>query len=216
MTETGELPRSVGRLRAPQQDTVLFVVVPGPLGGSNRSLATLLAAIGPRVVRVLAAPTRGGFVDLVRQRGLIEHLIPLPWTPYLLRKPMRFMAACRIAGWAMVRRRRLIAIHANATRGLNLVAPAAVLTRVPVTVWVHDPAASQWGRRLGPLLRRILPDVRWAAVSSTAREVAVANGLCRPEEVHIVPNPIDPAEVEAPRRAEANGTVVGFLGAASE
>jgi glycosyltransferase involved in cell wall biosynthesis len=201
-----------GRTAERERDTVLFVAVPAPLGGSNRSLATLLSAIGPRVVRVLAAPAEGAFVELVRQRGLVEEHLPLRRSTRVPRIG-RLAAALRIAAWALRNRGRLLAIHANATRGLNLAAIAALVSRVPVTVWVHDPVASPWGRRLGPLLGLLLRRTRWAAVSGTARRVAVGNRLCRADQVEIVPNPIDPAEVLGSGRLPSERVVVGYLGA---
>jgi glycosyltransferase involved in cell wall biosynthesis len=49
-------------------------------------------------------------------------------------------------------------------------------------------------------------------VSTTAEASAVANGLCHPGDAAIVPNPIDPADVVAPERADHDPVTVGFLG----
>ncbi len=83
-----------------------------------------------------------------------------------------------------------------------------------MVAWIHDPTGSTWGSRLGPLVRRLVPRLRLAAVSTTAEASAVANGLCRPGDAAIVPNPIDPADVVAPERSEDDGdpVTVGFLG----
>jgi glycosyltransferase involved in cell wall biosynthesis len=107
----------------------------------------------------------------------------------------------------------MLAIHANASRGLNLSIAAGFLTGVPITVWVHDPVASPAGKRLGPFLRLFLRRVQWFAVSDTARRVVVGNGLCRTEDVEIVPNPVDPATVLGQRRNPSKQIVVGYLGA---
>ncbi len=40
----------------------------------------------------------------------------------------------------------------------------------------------------------------------------MANGLCRPGDAAIVPNPIDPADVVAPERSDHDPVTVGFLG----
>lgn len=200
--------------------TVLFVAGPAPLGGSNRSLVTLLESLRGQIIRVLAAPTDGAFAELARQRELAEVYVGLPRPPgprtrfrTPLRRLVRIRTACRVAAWAMRHRDNLSAIHANATTGLNIAALAALLTRVPLTVWVHDGVATDWGKRIGPVLRRLLPRVRWAAVSPTAADVAVATGLCRLDDVWIVPNPLDPEDVVSPTRSVRDRLVVGYLGA---
>ncbi len=206
------------RQRSQQPGAILFVASPAALGGSNRSLVTLLSSLDGRVDRILASPDHGAFLDLVLTDRLIEGHIPLPTRP---RRPIdrlyRIVAGLRIARWAVANRHRLIAIHANALTGLNLAAPAAVLTRKRTVVWVHDPLGSSWGSRLGPILRRLLPDLRCAAVSPTAEAIAVANGLCRSGDAAIVPNPIDPAEVVGSRRRDDDRLVhIGFVGGATE
>ncbi|WP_432478369.1 glycosyltransferase family 4 protein [Nocardioides sp. GXQ0305] len=201
-----------------QRRHVLFVAGPAPLGGSNRSLVTLLEGLEGHVTRVLVAPGHGGFVSTVRDRGAADAYVDLPRlrrsegslvTP--MRRAVRVLASARVALTAVRYRRQLLTIHANATTGLNLALPAALLTRTPVTVWVHDPVGSEWGRRLGPVWRRLLPEVTWAAVSDTATQVAVDNGLCRASDVEIVPNPIDPADVVAPERRDNARVTVGYL-----
>lgn len=192
---------------------ILFVATPGPLGGSNRSLLTLFEQLEGRVHRTLAAPATGAFADLVRERGLVEEHVVLPRRPrHWTDRWLRLAGAGRIAWWTVRNRRRVAAIHANALTGLNLATPAGLLSRKPVVVWIHDPTGSTWGSRLGPLVRRLLPSLRLAAVSATAEASAVANGLCRPGDAAIVPNPIDPADVVAPDRSDHDPVTVGFLG----
>lgn len=206
-------------MTAPHGDppTVLFVATPAALGGSNRSLVTLLADLEGRVHRVLAVPAVGTFADLVRREGLADELVHLPRRPgHPLDRLLRLAASLRIAWWALRNRGRLAAIHANALTGLNLATPAALVTRRPTVVWIHDPVGSTWGSRLGPVLRRLLPRLRLAAVSPTAEAVAVENGLCAVGDATIIPNPIDPDEILAP--ATRNGEPplhVGFVGGAS-
>ncbi len=207
---------------------ILFVATPGPLGGSNRSLLTLFEQLEGRVTRILAAPARGAFTDLVRERNLVEEYVVLPRRPHhWTDRWLRIAAGGRIAWWLVRNRRRVAAIHANALTGLNLATPAAVVSRVPVVAWIHDPTGSTWGSRIGPLVRRLVPRLRLAAVSTTAEASAVANGLCRPGDAAIVPNPIDPADVVAAERPDRDMVVedrdmvveddedpvtVGFLG----
>lgn len=197
---------------------MLFVTSPAALGGSNRSLVTLLSVLEGKVDRVLASPSRGTFVEHVRAEGLADEYVNLPRrfnTP--LDRFLRIFGGLRIALWAARNRGRLVAIHANALTGLVLATPAALIARKRTVVWVHDPVGSWWGKRLGPIVRRLVPDLRCAAVSPTAEAVAVANGLCRPGDAAIIPNPIDPEEVLSTRAREgAHPIHVGFVGGATE
>jgi glycosyltransferase involved in cell wall biosynthesis len=200
-------------MRVGDRPGILFVATPGPLGGSNRSLLTLFEQLEGRVTRILAAPARGAFTDLVRERNLVEEYVVLPRRPHhWTDRWLRLAGGARIAWWLVRNRRRVAAIHANALTGLNLATPAALVSRVPVVAWIHDPTGSTWGSRIGPLVRRLIPRLRLAAVSTTAEASAVANGLCRPGDAAIVPNPIDPADVVAPERADHDPVTVGFLG----
>jgi glycosyltransferase involved in cell wall biosynthesis len=117
--------------------------------------------------------------------------------------------------WLLRHRNEIAVIHAQALTGLNLVAPGALLTRIPVVVRVSDPEGSRWGRRLGPLLRAAIPELRIAPVSETALAVAVENGLCSPEEALVVPNPVDPSEVKAIRDSGEDKIRIAFLGSSS-
>jgi glycosyltransferase involved in cell wall biosynthesis len=200
------------------EPAVLFIATPLPLGGSNRSLATLLAGLEGSVHRVLACPATGSFVDLARERGLADEFVTLPRRPRKrVDRLLRLVAGTKLAWWGLRNRSRLAAIHANALTGLNVAVGAALVSRKPLLVWVHDPVGSSWGSRLGPMIRRLLPGLRIAAVSPTAEGVAVAGGLCRRGDAVIVPNPIDPADVVARTRVPGNGRVrIGILGGATE
>lgn len=223
MTRSPGSPEAASDGRRDDIPTVLFVATPAMLGGSNRSLVTLLGRLEGRVNRVLAAPPFGSFIEMVRDEGLADEYIDLPRRPqHPLDRVLRLAAGFRIAWWAVRNRKRLAAVHANALTGLNLSTPAALAVRRPLVVWIHDPVGSRWGRRLGPLLRRTLPRLRIAAVSPTAEAVAVDNGLCDTGDASIIPNPIDPAEVLAPAatdpaRAESGEPLrIGILGGATE
>jgi len=202
---------------SPNLPAVLFVATPRALGGSNRSLVTVLRRLGGRVHRVLAAPADGAFVELVEAEGLADERIVLPRRPQSpVDRLLRLAGGARIAWWAVRNRKRLAAIHANALTGLNLSTPAALLTRRPVVVWIHDPVGSRWGALLGPALRFLIPRLQLAAVSATAEAVAVENRLCRPGTAAIVPNPIDPTEIRGERtRSGAAPLHIGFVGGAT-
>jgi len=197
--------------------TILFVATPPPLGGSNRSLATILSNLEGRAHRVLACPPFGSFIEFVKEHDLADEIIDLPRKPgHPFDRFLRIGASLVIAWWLIKNRKRTDAIMANALTGLNLSTPAAVLTRKPVTVWIHDPVGSAWGRRLGPALRRLLPHLELAAVSPTAEAVAVENRLCERGDAVIIPNPIDPDEVLSPSSRDGSPPLrIGYIGGAT-
>lgn len=194
---------------------MLFVTVPGALGGSNRALLTLLAALEGKVSRVVAAPAEGAMAFTVDDEDLAEHYIGLSYGggPGRL---FRVLNSFRIARWAFKNRESVQVIHANATTGLYMAMPASLITGIPITVWVHDSVSTPWGKRLGRVIGALLRNVEWAAVSSIARDVIVANGLAPPQRVHIVPNPVSEDVVLAADRQAGDGRIrIGFLGAAT-
>ncbi len=181
-------------------------------------MVTLLRSLEGQVHRVLALPKKGLFREVVVAEKLADEIIDLPRRPgWVADRFLRIGAGLKLARWAFRNRRHLTAIHANALTGLNLSVPSALLTRRRIVVWIHDPVGSKWGSRLGPTIRRLLPGLRIAAVSQTAEQVAVDNGLCKPGDATLVPNPIDPLEVVATTPKEPSETlVIGLLGGASE
>jgi glycosyltransferase involved in cell wall biosynthesis len=192
---------------------VLFVSVPTGIGGSTRSLATVLSHVGDDAVRILAGPRSGRFVELVRHNGIELHL-PIV-SSGRLRPLRRAWTAARLAAFAVRHRRQLAAIHANGLKELSLSLPAAVVSRVPLVVWVHNFAVPPSVRLFGWLWRAVLPrcDVRWAAVSPLARDIAVGARLTAADDVVIVPNPIDPDDVVATERQASDTVSVAYLGA---
>lgn len=193
-------------------EVTLFVSATGGLGGPSRSLATVLEHTEPGG-RVLAAP-EGSFSGLVRTRHLCEghvRILDGEWP----RRGSTLEAVVRLAAWCWRRRKRLTAIHANGLAELNLAAPAALLSRAPVVVWVHTSDPSAWARRLAPVWRRLLPGARWAAVSPISRDVLVDIGLCDADAVSIIPNPVDPRDVEAGPRPPSDVPTVAYIGPAT-
>jgi glycosyltransferase involved in cell wall biosynthesis len=192
---------------------VLFVSVPTGIGGSTRSLATVLSHVGDDTVRILAGPPSGRYVDLVRQNGIELHL-PIV-SGGRLRPVRRAWTAARLALFAVRHRHQLTAIHANGLKELSLSLPAALVSRVPLVVWVHNFAVPPSVRLFGWLWRAALPrcDVRWAAVSPLARDIAVSARLTAAAKVVIVPNPIDPDDVVATERHASDTVSVAYLGA---
>src|SRR6185312_2126530 len=124
----------------------------------------------------------------------------------------RASAAFTLTAYAWRHRAELSAIHANGLAERNLVALAALISRKPVVVWVHDWSVSPWARRLAPLLRLLTPVTRFAAVSDEAKSMLVSAGLTTADEVTVVPNPIDVADVRASHRPSGPVLTVAYLG----
>ena len=178
------------------------------MGGSNRSMATLILAMRPFARCVLASPDNGSFRKYCLSMEVADEYLAISAGSRL----RRIRAALRLTAWVMRNRNRLTAIHAQALTGLNIVALGAFLARLPVVVRVSDPVGSRWGRFLGRIWRRLLPRLVVAPVSEVALEVAVANGLCDPQDAHVVPNPVNPHDVVAVDRKARDHVVIGFLG----
>ena len=192
-------------------DPILLTVAIAPgLGGSMRSLATVLNGL-QGLCRVVACPPRTTFTEFLEQGNLYEELIELP-EEGRSRLHARVRAAGTIAAWSWKHRHRLVAFHANGLAERNLVTLAAVLTRVPIIVWMHEWSVSSWARRLAPLLRFLAPDTRFAAVSEQARDTLVEAGLADRSEIEVVPNPIDPADVLSRARPSHDRLSVSYLG----
>jgi glycosyltransferase involved in cell wall biosynthesis len=209
-------PSDASTASGTQKDTVLVVCLARGLGGSTKSVVTVLDRLGRSCRRVLAGPESGPFPTLVVEQGFVdEHLAITHKGRKLLGKISRFVAAFQLARWARSNRHRVMAIHANGPEELNVVALAALVSGAPIVVWTHardvSPLLTRLGPALGLLLRRV--DLRWAAVSDLARRVVVDAGLTRPDEVRIVPNPIDPADIKAESRTNNEVPIVGYLGA---
>ncbi|HEY3142216.1 MAG TPA: glycosyltransferase family 4 protein [Acidimicrobiales bacterium] len=199
---------------------VLFVSVPVGVGGSTRSMANVLTYFGStsdadNVSRVLAAPVGGRFVDLVADLKAADVHLPIinSKSP---RPPRRAWQALQLVRFVRRNRGTIRAIHANGLKELSLTALAASVGRVPLVVWIHNFKLPPSVRRFGWLWRIVLrrTQVRFAAVSPLARDLVVQAGLARAADVEIVPNPIDPNDVQATEHLpDKNGAVrVAFLG----
>ena len=209
-----------GRSLPADPPAVAFVSLPTGVGGSTRSLANLLGRLSGRATRVLAGPPGGRFVGMVGERGLAEWHLPVVDPLPGLAPLRRARTALRLARALRPHRRRVRAIHANGFNELAAALPAAIAWRLPVVVWVHNFTAGRAVapmRAVWPLVRR-RTEVRWAAVSPLARDLVADAGLARAEDVAVVPNPIDPADVVAdrPPADEDDGAggppTVAFLG----
>lgn len=198
------------------RDTVLFISLPAGLGGSARSLLTVLGGLEGRCRRVVARLPATSMARELDGRGLVDE--PLDLSPDGRSRAGRLRDAVRLAGWARRHRSRLAAIHANGLSELNLAVPAGRVAGVPIVVWVHDWQISTAARLLSPLLRAAAPAIDWITVSEASRRTLAAAGLAGGSPVAVVPNPIDPAdlgatEVPVPPRPEGGARAIAYVGA---
>ena len=199
----------------PDGRELLIVCLARGLGGSTRSLATVLEGLPPSFRRVVCTPTGGPYLRYLQSRDLMDVHVDIPHRGRGTKGKMsRITAMLRVARWVREHRDSLAAIHANGPEEMNLVAPVARRYGVPMVVWSHARDVSPWMRRLSPLMRLVLRrvDVRWATVSRHARDVLVEAGLCSTGDVEIIPNPIDPDDVVGPRSAARGDIRIGYLG----
>jgi glycosyltransferase involved in cell wall biosynthesis len=190
---------------------VLFVALASGLGGSTRSLLTLLEHL-QGLSRTLAAPHPTRFTTLVQENRCCEHLVVLPGEG-AGRLKARLVGATRLACYAARNRRRLVAVHANGLSDRTVVVLAAALAGVPAVVWVHEWEVAGWSRRLARVLRALPPRTRFAAVSEQAREMLVDARVADRREIEVVANPIDPRQVRAAAKRVPSVCTVGYIGA---
>ncbi|MEO1064392.1 MAG: glycosyltransferase family 4 protein [Actinomycetota bacterium] len=177
------------------------------MGGSSRSLLSLLEHLPRDLTRTFVGPAAGAVHRAIRAGELTDREIELDWRASAT--PLRAIAA----GVRVRRGPGVGAIHANGTADLLLALPAGVLARAPIVVWVHDEAVKRWARRLRRLVRLAPVEVRWATVSPSSIEMVAEAGLARRDEIELVPNPIDPVTVVADRIDERPGPRrIAFLG----
>jgi glycosyltransferase involved in cell wall biosynthesis len=162
----------------------------------------------------------GDLLPAVRQKSNLKAHVPLARRRGPVPDPLgRARSIFALIGWTLRNKRTVTAIHANGFGELNIVAPAAILSRTRVVVWLHGFEIHRWDMRLGRLWRLVLtPTV--AAVSDIAARTATGSGLASMGSVRIVPNPIDPEDcVGGPSGPEKIGgtdrVVVGYLAAAN-
>lgn len=193
------------------EPTVLFISLPSVMGGSVRSLVTVLRGLEGRCRRVVATPDGTWLAALLAGGGLADEVIRLPGLERS--RWWRGVAAAKVAAWALRHRRDLVAVHANGLAELNLAVGAHALTRRPVIVWAHDWQLTPWARRLVPTLARVTR-ATFAAVSGAAAATLAENGLVPTRRLTVIPNPIDPADVlTSGRGARQDRVQVGYLGA---
>ncbi len=193
--------------------SVLFVSLPVTLGGSPRSLATVLEGLRGRCRRVVAVPQGSHLLDVIEAGGLADEVILIGGVD----RPRwdRLLVTWRLAAWARRHRRELAAVHANGLPELNVATLAAIVARRPLVVWSHDPSLTRWARLLVPMLAR-RRRTSFAAVSAASAAMLRREARVPERRIVVVPNPIDPARVIAAERPSRRNVVVGYLGLAHE
>lgn len=191
---------------------VIFISVATAMGGPARSLLTALTHLDDGTGKVLFAPT-GALANAAVRAGAVDEHVELPTDP---RRPRwsRIRAAIELDRYARANRHRLRAIHANGQTELNLAVLASLRSAVPVVMWAHASRRNPTAGLLRGVWRRSRR-VRWLAVSSGAAQVLADTLHLGPDEVSIVANPIDPADVQATDRHAHDGIAVGYLGLAT-
>ena len=168
---------------------ILFLSATGWLGGPSRSLHLVIAHCERHWRCVLASPA-GELADLVMGQGAAEEFVRLRRNPRW-RKTSRLAASIVASTWLVTHGRIVNVVHANGLSELNAIAPGALISRIPVVVWSHSSAASPYAGRMARVWRRVLPSIRWAAVSEAARSVLVSSVGLSTDDVRIIANPID-------------------------
>lgn len=193
---------------------VLFVALASGLGGSMRSLGTVLGHLRG-VSRTVACPGPTAFTELIEARGCAQCRLAIPGDDRG-RLVGRATAVILLAAYAWRRRGTLVAVHANGLSERTVASLAAAVAGVPLVVWVHDWEVPPWPRRLAPLLALLNRRTTFAAVSTHTRQMLLDSGLAKPDSVRVVPNPIDAEDVLAPSRdgrRKGGDVTVGFVGA---
>jgi phosphatidylinositol alpha-mannosyltransferase len=199
--------------RAASRPAILFVDHGEWLGGSGVSLASSLQSLAPYVRRVVAVPD-GKTRRLIDEHHAADRVVSIPPLRTL---GVRGVASLMRASARIVLRTRdehFVAVHANGLVDLGIAALLGALRRVGIVVWLHD--ADVGDRRISrvvPIVRRMVPFIRWAAVSEAAADAAAASGLAERREILIVPNPIALARRRGSPREKVS---IGYLGSDSE
>lgn len=169
-----------------------------------------MAAYQGKAHRILAAPAVGPFQEFADSHGAFDEFLDIPGGDRFA----RVRAGLFLAAWIARERQRITSIHAQALTGLNLVAPGATITGIPVVVRVSDAESSSWGRLLGPIIGRTIRHLKVAPVSEAALEIAIRHRVVHRNEAVVIPNPVDPDDVRALHPVQRSGGAVrvGFLG----
>jgi glycosyltransferase involved in cell wall biosynthesis len=185
---------------------VLFVCGVNGHGGPIQSICTVLDA-APDLVSIAASQHLRLAGRATQLEVLADDFVPMP-------RP-RGLRGVLAAQWALLRRARRLrhradVIHANGMTEAVVVLPLALVTRLPVVVWVHNWEVPRPFLRMRRLLRRTTRHWTWLAVSGLARDVVVSTGVVPEDRIEVVPNPIG-SSVVAAHRVPSEQLRIGFV-----
>jgi phosphatidylinositol alpha-mannosyltransferase len=200
--------------RRPDRDTVLFVSIWSLLGGGQKSLLTLLAAMPDDITCVLAAPSEGPLIERVRVSTRVRDHVAIPDQGSDHRWRRRISGTAILGWWLIRNHRRVRAVHVNGDAELKMLLPVVLMTRAKVVVWYHSKQMSRSTARLAPLTHLLRRRLVWAAVSEDARRALLSAGVASARNAVVVPNPIDAGDVVPRARTRSDSTVhvIGYLG----
>jgi glycosyltransferase involved in cell wall biosynthesis len=183
---------------------ILILITLAETGGAQAYLASLLPALPARFEVTLAAHGDGPLVAAARDAGVA--FVPLrhvrrPLHP--VRDPLGLVELV-----ALIRRVRPDIVHVNSSKAGVLGRIAAMLTRVPITMFtVHGWAFKAYSGLASALYRLadgLLAPVTGVivCVTETERSTGLAARTCKAGRTVVIPNAVD---VEAAPRARHNG-----------
>jgi glycosyltransferase involved in cell wall biosynthesis len=183
---------------------ILILITLAETGGAQTYVASLLPALVPRFEVVVAAHGDGPLVAAARDAGAT--FVPLRHVRRPLNPVRDLLGLLELV--ALIRRRRPDIVHVNSSKAGVLGRVAALLTRVPITVFtVHGWAFKAYSGVASALYR--LADGLMAAattvticVTETERAAGLAARTCRAGRTVVIANAVD---VGAAERARGDG-----------
>jgi glycosyltransferase involved in cell wall biosynthesis len=184
--------------------SILILITLAETGGAQTYVASLLPALAPRFDVVVAAHGDGPLVAAARDAGVT--FVPLRHVRRPLNPARDLLGLFELV--ALIRRRRPDIVHVNSSKAGVLGRVAALLTRVPITVFtVHGWAFKAYTGVASALYR--LSDRLMAAattvtvcVTETERAAGLAARTCRAGRTVVIANAVD---VRAAERARGDG-----------
>jgi glycosyltransferase involved in cell wall biosynthesis len=194
-------PRRDSECRIPR---ILILITLAETGGAQAYVAALVPALAPRFDVVVAAHGGGPLVDAARGAGV--RFVPLRHVRRPLQPARDLLGLFELV--ALIRRERPDIVHVNSSKAGILGRIAAVLTRVPITVFtVHGWAFKAYSGTPSALYRsadRLMARATTITicVTETERAAGLAARTCIADRTVVIANAVD---VEAAPRARHDG-----------
>jgi glycosyltransferase involved in cell wall biosynthesis len=183
---------------------ILILITLAEKGGAQTYVASLLPALAPRFEVVVAAHGDGPLVAAARDAGVT--FVPLRHVRRPLNPVRDLLGLLELV--TLIRRVRPDIVHVNSSKAGVLGRVAALLTRVPITVFtVHGWAFKAYSGVASALYR--LADGLMAAattvticVTETERAAGLAARTCRAGRTVVIANAVDVGAAERARHAD--------------